>query len=65
MKAKNSQINLADVTNILKDHNTFPMLITKDEVSALIRLINVSASDRPVTDDIMSLDYNQFLKLIP
>ena len=41
MKGKTSQINLAEVTKILKEHNTFPTLISKDEIASLMRLINM------------------------
>jgi len=44
MGKKTSQINLAEVTKILKEHNTFPMLINKDEIAALIRLINTHSN---------------------
>ena len=64
MKGKTSQINLAEVTKILKDHNTFPTLITKDEIASLIRLINMQ-SNSANANDIAMLDYNQFMHLIP
>lgn len=64
MLSKTSQINVAEVTNILKDHNTYPTLINKDEIQALIRLINMHSNNEN-SNDIYMLDYSQFLQLIP
>jgi len=64
MGRKTEQINLAEVTKILKEHNTFPNLISKDEISSLIRLINIH-SNQENSNDIAMLDYGQFLQLIP
>jgi hypothetical protein len=64
MLNKTSQINVAEVTNILKDHNTYPTLISKDEIQALIRLINMHSNNEN-SNDIYMLDYSQFLQLIP
>jgi len=58
------QINLAEVTKMLKEHNTYPFLIKKDEIAALIRMINI-ASNASNSNDIAMLDYNQFLQFIP
>lgn len=33
-------MNVAEMTKMLKDHNTFPNLINKDELQTLFRLIN-------------------------
>ena len=65
MKGKTSQINLAEVTKILKEHNTFPTLISKDEIASLMRLINMQQPDNEHANDIAMLDYHQFLYLIP
>jgi hypothetical protein len=56
MKGKTSQINLAEITKILKDHNTFPTLISKDEIASLIRLINMGSNAQNASD-IAMLDY--------
>jgi hypothetical protein len=64
MGKKTSQINLAEITKILKDHNTYPQLISKDEIASLIRLINTH-SNAENSNDITMLDYTQFLQLIP
>lgn len=42
---------------MLKDHNTYPNLIKKEEIASLIRLINV-ASDSENSKDIAMLDYD-------
>lgn len=65
MKGKTSQINLAEVTKILKEHNTFPTLISKDEIASLMRLINMQQPENEHSNDIAMLDYHQFLYLIP
>ena len=41
---------------MLKDHNTYPVLITKEEIAALIRLINMSSTNENASDLAM-LDY--------
>lgn len=64
MEKKTSQINTAEVTKILKDHNTYPNLISKHEIHSLIRLINMN-SNSDNSNDITMLDYSQFLQLIP
>ena len=61
---KTQQINLAEITKILKDHNTYPLLISKDEIASLIRLINMH-SDTENSNDLAMLDYTQFLQFIP
>ena len=33
MSKKNSQINVAEITKLLRDHDTFPKLISKQEIS--------------------------------
>jgi hypothetical protein len=58
MKGKTSQINLAEVTKILKEHNTLPMLISKEEIASLMRLINMKELDNPHSNDIAMLDYH-------
>ena len=65
MKGKTSQINLAEVTKILKEHNTLPLLISKDEIASLMRLINMNDPNNEHANDITMLDYHQFLYLIP
>lgn len=44
MGRKTSQINLAELTKMLKEHNTYPTLLTRDELASLIRLINVRSA---------------------
>jgi hypothetical protein len=61
MGNKSTMINQAEVTKILKEHNTFPNYINKDEVASLIRLVNMQTG----SDEITMLNYSQFLQLIP
>ena len=61
---KMSQINLAELTKMLKDHNTYPTLISKDELAALVRQINMH-SNQDNSSDLAMVDYNQFLQFIP
>jgi hypothetical protein len=60
MKRVVSQINLAEITKMLKEHNTYPLLISKDEISSLIRLINQTFKTQN-SDEIAMLDYDQFI----
>ena len=39
-----SQISLPEITKMLKEHNTFPLLIKKGELSSLIRMINIKTN---------------------
>ena len=59
-----SQISLPEITKMLKDHNTYPILLNKDELTAIIRLINMSSSGANASDLAM-LDYQQFIQFIP
>jgi hypothetical protein len=45
---------------MLKDLNTYPILITKEELAALIRLINMSSTAEN-SSDLAMLDYQQFI----
>ena len=49
---------------MLKDHNTYPVLITKEEIASLIRLINMSSNNEN-SSDLAMLDYTQFIQFIP
>jgi hypothetical protein len=49
---------------MLKEHNTYPQLISKDEIASLIRLLNIKSNEEN-KKDIAFLDYDQFLELIP
>ena len=64
MGRKVCQINLAEITKMLKEHNTYPLLIKKDEIACIIRLIN-HASNSTNSSEIAMLDYNQFLQFVP
>jgi hypothetical protein len=37
---KLNTINVAEITKLLKDHGTYPTLISKEEIQHLFRLIN-------------------------
>jgi hypothetical protein len=61
---KTSQISLAEITKMLKDLNTYPILLSKEELASVIRLINMgSKSDN--SSDLAMLDYAQFIQFIP
>lgn len=64
LKERVQQINQAEVTKMLKEHNTYPQLISKDEVGNLLRLINAQ-SRAANSRDVAMLDYEQFLTFIP
>lgn len=64
MKQKVTQISQAEITKMLKEHNTYPLLINKDEIGTLIRLLNMK-SNSTNKRDIAMLDYDQFLEFIP
>ena len=64
MKHKVTQISQAEITKMLKEHNTYPQLISKDEIASLIRLLNMKSNDVNKRD-IAFLDYDQFIELIP
>ena len=55
-------MNFAEMTKLLKDHQTFPSLITKEELQALFRLINMKLCNR---SDLQALDYDGYLAMIP
>ena len=60
MGKKTSQINQAEITKLLRDHDTYPKLVSKDEVQSLMRLINMQ-SNAANASDIAMLDYSQYL----
>lgn len=49
---------------MLKEHNTYPQFISKDEIGNLLRLINAK-SQAENSRDVAMLDYEQFLLFIP
>lgn len=61
---KAQQINLPEITKMLREHSTYPTLITKDEIASLIRLLNMH-SNTENSNELAMLDYNQFLQFIP
>ena len=56
--AKLHTINMAEITRMLKDHNTYPSQITKEEIATLIRMINVKLYNK---FDTSALDYEGFV----
>lgn len=43
---KSQTISLGEATRLLKDHNTFPGLIDKEELQSLFKLVNMSLNKR-------------------
>lgn len=52
---------MAEVTKMLKDHNTFPSLANKQELQHLFRLINTKLFSR---SDLQALDYTGYQQFI-
>lgn len=50
LKEKTKQINLSEITKMLKEHNTYPTLINKDEIAQLIRLLNMNSNKKKWLD---------------
>lgn len=66
MLKKTSNINLPEITKMLKDHDIYPALINKDEIATLIRLINMRWKQPGiVNNDLATLDYEQFKYFVP
>lgn len=55
---------MAEITKMLRDHNTYPILLNKDELTSLLRLINMN-SQAANASDLAMLDYKQFIQFIP
>jgi hypothetical protein len=49
---------------MLRDLNTYPTLINKDELITLIRLLNMISKNEN-SSDLALLDYKQFVQFIP
>jgi uncharacterized protein YcbX len=58
LSEKVNQMNSAEMLKLLKDHGTYPNLVTKEEIHHLFRLINLRYFNR---NDLQALDYNGFL----
>jgi len=52
---------MAELTKLLKDHNTFPKMISKEQLAALIRVVNTKICNRY---DLSAMDYDGFLVFI-
>lgn len=61
---RREQINLPEAIKMLKDHDTYPQLVSKDEMQQIFRLINLTTSGIDATT-ITMIDYQQFLTFIP
>ena len=48
------------MTKMLRDLNTYPILLTKEELATLVRLINMNSQSEN-SSDIQMLDYQQFI----
>ena len=46
LNERSQTISLGELTKLLKDHNTFPNLINKDELQTLFRLVNMKLFGR-------------------
>ena len=53
-------LNTAEVFKLLKDHGFYPTLITKEEVSQIIRLVNMRGGKDVASSELQALTYNGF-----
>lgn len=60
---KSNTINYPEITKLLRDHGMLPQFISKEEVLALLRLINTVKFGLKAETN--SLDYNGYLLLFP
>lgn len=58
---RSQTISLGEMTKLLRDHNTFPNLLRKDELQSLFRLVNQKLFKRL---DLQDLDYPAYLQFI-
>lgn len=55
---KTHTINLAEVTKMLREHNTYPTLLSKEEIATLVRLINLNSAEQfKTSSDLQMLEY--------
>lgn len=57
MGEKHHLINVAEITKMLKDHNSLPTHITKEALTNLVRLVNIKIVR---TSDLTALDFPGF-----
>jgi len=57
LNERSQTISLGELTKLLKDHNTFPNLINKDELQTLFRLVNMKLFGRL---DLQAMDYQAY-----
>lgn len=62
MGEKAQMINLPEMTKLLKDQGMLPAYISKDDLGALFRIINIKSGNKA---DTTTLDYFGYLSLIP
>ena len=55
-------MSMAEMTKLLKDHETYPQLLNKDELQQLFRLINTKVVNR---NDLQALEYNGYMQFMP
>lgn len=56
--SKTHSINLAEVTKMLREHNTYPTLLNKEEIATFVRLINLNTADQfKTSSDLHMLEY--------
>ena len=61
MGEKHHLINVAEITKMLKDHNSLPQHITKEALANLVRLVNTKIVKR---SDLTALDFAGFQHLV-
>ena len=55
---KTHSINQAEITKMLREHNTYPTLLNKEEIATFVRLINLSTADQfKSASDLHMLEY--------
>lgn len=55
-------MSMAEMTKLLKDHETYPQLLNKDELQQLFRLINTKVVNR---NDLQALEYTGYMQFMP
>lgn len=58
---KSQTISLGEMTKLLKDHNTFPNLISKEELQTLFRLVNTKILKK---QDLQAMDYPAYYQFM-
>lgn len=61
MGQKLHSINVAEITKMLKDHNSIPKFITKETLAQIVRLVNTKITKQST---LTALDFNGFQHLM-